>query len=975
MSSAKTLYLIDGHAQIFRAYFAIRGGMNSPVTGEPTHAVFGFAGMLIKLFQQFHPHYVIMAIDMPGKTFRDELYPEYKATREAAPEDLAPQIQRILEITKMFGIPIFGKVGAEADDIIATITHDIEKDPRYKDVNVRVVSKDKDLEQLLSDRVTMFDIHNDTTIDVARLKADKGLTPAQVIDALAMMGDKVDNVPGIEGIGPKTASQLLQEYGSIDGIYANIDKIKGKRRENLEKGRDKLGLSRTLVTLKDDVDIDFDLTKATVGAIDAGGLKHLFEELGFRRHSQDVERLVGRGAKPQAAASVEAPAEPAKAKGATSKPGSTATETEADSSGQLGLFPTSLFDTGSLADEGSTSEDIIPEGMTVAAAFDYSGVYTRDQLDDLVVTLKQQRIISVDTETIGLGHSAEPCGISLAWKTGHGVYIPLKSPSPGKHLDKATVLAALKPVMEDPSIPKCGHNLKYDALVLRHVGVDMQGIAFDSMIATHMIGTPAHGLDYLAENILKHKTIPISRLIGERKGRSLKGQKTMDCVALEEIVPYAAEDADMALRLYEDLLPKLRVMGLEKLSQEVEMPLVEVLVEMEFQGIRVDADELDRQAAGMVDRIADAKDRILEAAGHDFNIDSPRQLGDVLFKEFGLPIVKRKQTGPSTDIEVLEKLAEREDLTPQQDIVLNRVIEYRQLSKLVNTYLVNLKDEIDKKSKRVHAQFHQTGTTTGRLSSSNPNLQNIPIRTEIGRQIRKAFVAEEGSLLISADYSQIELRILAHLSDDPALIDAFKKDMDIHAAVASQVFGVPPESVNIAQRTSAKTINFGIIYGVTPYGLSRRIEGLDLEGARKLIADYKKRFTGIDSFLARCVTEAVNTGFVATMLGRRRRIGQIESSRPQVRSLGERLAINTVVQGSAAELIKLAMVNLHRRIRREKLPLKMLLQIHDELVLEAPASEAKAMAKIVQQEMEHAMELKVPLKVEAGVGPNWFEAK
>ena len=975
MPSGQTLYLIDGHAQIFRAYFAIRGGLNSPVTGEPTHAVFGFAGMLIKLFQQFHPNYVVMAIDMPGKTFRDEIYPEYKATREAAPEDLAPQIQRILEMTKMFGIPIFGQEGAEADDIIATIAHSIEKDAKYKDVNIRIVSKDKDLEQLLSDRVTMFDIHNDTTIDVAKLKADKGLTPAQVIDALAMMGDKVDNIPGIDGIGPKTAAQLLAEYGSIEGIYENIEKIKGKRRENLEKGKDKLALSRTLVTLKDDVKIDFDLEKAKVGGIDAGGLKHLFQELGFRRHSQDVDRLVNKGEKTREGGG-EGETSPSSSPAASAKTGSTATEHQADESGQLGLFPTSLFDAGSLDDKGG--EEAVPEGLTTAADFDYSGVFTKKQLEDLIATLKKQKMISLDTETIGLGHSAEPCGISLAWKTGHGVYIPLKSPSPDKHLASDTVLAALKPVCEDPKLPKCGHNLKYDALVLRHVGIDMQGIAFDSMIATHMIGTPAHGLDYLAENLLKHKTISISRLIGQKKGpgaRSMKGQKTMDKVPLEETGPSAAEDADIALRLYEDLLPKLRVMELEKLSQDVEMPLVEVLVEMEFQGIRVDPDELDRQAVALNTRIDDAKDRILEAAGHDFNIDSPKQLGDVLFKEFGLPIIKRRQTGPSTDIEVLEKLAEREDLTPQQDTVLNRVIEYRQLSKLVNTYLVNLKEEINPKTHRVHAQFHQTGTATGRLSSSNPNLQNIPIRTEIGRQIRKAFVAEEGSQLISADYSQIELRILAHLSDDPALIDAFKKDMDIHAAVASQVFGVEPEKVDIQQRTSAKTINFGIIYGVTPYGLSRRIEGLDLEGARKLIADYKKRFTGIDSFLGRCVNEAVNTGFVATMLGRRRRIPQIESPRPQVRALGERLAINTVVQGSAAELIKLAMVNLHRRIRREKLPLKMLLQIHDELVLEAPASEAKAMGSIVQEEMEQAMKLKVPLKVEAGVGPNWFEAK
>ncbi len=1022
MSSGSTLYLIDGHAQIFRAYFAIRGGMNSPVTGESTHAVFGFAGMLIKLFQQFHPAYVVMAIDMPGKTFRDELYPAYKATREAAPEDLGPQIQRILQMTKMFGIPIIGITGAEADDVIATIAHRVVADPACKDVDIRVVSKDKDLEQLLSDRIKMFDIHTDTTIDEAWLKANKGVSPAQVIDMLTLMGDSVDNVPGVDGVGPKTAAQLLQEYGSVDGIYANLDKIKGKRKENLEKARAHLALSRTLVTLKDDVALDFDLNKAKVGGIDAAGLKAFFQEMGFRRFQRDIENLLAKGA--PAAGRSGSPAREASSQAGAIRNEATG-EVIADESGdsaepvaeeesntlfpmpaapgkkprgkakaaappQDPLFPSALFDMGSDTAEKSTEGDVVPPGHTVAANFDYRGILTRADLNDLVATLRQQKMISVDTETIGLGHSAEPCGASFAWKSGHGVYVPMKSPEQDTHLDTAAVIAALKPVLEDPAIPKCGHNLKYDALVLRHAGIDMQGIAFDSMIATHMIGTPAHGLDFLADTMLKHKMIPISKLIGEGKSKSAgipaprgRGQRTMDMVPLNEIVPYAAEDADMALRLYEELAPKLRVMGLEQLVNTLEMPLIEVLVEMEYHGIRVDPDELDRQAAGLNERIVVLKDKILEAVGHDFNIDSPRQLGDVLFKELGLPIVKKTRGGaasgtpsvPSTDIEVLEKLIDREGLTDQQHAVLSRIVEYRQLTKLVSTYLVNLKEEIDHKSHRVHASFHQTGTATGRLSSSNPNLQNIPIRTDIGRQIRKAFVAEEGSRLISADYSQIELRILAHLSDDPALIDAFQRDMDIHAAVAAQVFGIDPSKVNIEQRTAAKTINFGIVYGVTPYGLSRRIEGMTLEGARKLIADYKKRYTGIDRFLQRCITEALDTGHVATMLGRRRRIPQIESNKPPVRALGERLAINTVVQGSAAELIKLAMVNLHRRIRREKLPLKMLLQIHDELVLEAPARDAEAMAAVVKEEMEQAMKLKVPLKVEAGVGRDWLEAK
>jgi DNA polymerase-1 len=616
-----------------------------------------------------------------------------------------------------------------------------------------------------------------------------------------------------------------------------------------------------------------------------------------------------------------------------------------------------------------------PPGFTTADNGEYRCITTQAQLDEVVAALRACRLFALDTETIGLGHRAALVGISLAWEPGKAVYIPVRSPRPADHLDAAAVLRTLEPVFMNPGVGKCGHNLNYDLLVLDHAGVGIRGVVFDSMIASHLLNQPAHGLDDLAAAFLKHHMTQISELIGHSTGRGGPRQGTMDQVALPAITRYASDDAEVSLRLYHALEPMLETLGMQHLAADVEMPLVEVLVQMQSNGIRVDPAVLAEQKKVLALRITELRDQIHEAAGMPFNIDSPKQLAEVLFDHLGLPKQKRTKTGLSTDIEVLEKLADLEGLTKSQAAVPILMVEYRQLSKLVSTYLDALRDAIDKKTGRVHAQFHQTGAATGRLSSSNPNLQNIPVRTEIGRQVRKAFIAEPGHLLISADYSQIELRILAHLSGDPGLIDAFAHDQDIHTAVAAQVFGVAPEAVTREQRGHAKVINFGIVYGVTPYGLARRIEGLDTERAKALIADYKKRFAGIDAFLQQCVEQAIRQGYVTTMLGRRRPIREITSANGSTRALGERLAINSVVQGSAADLIKLAMVNLHRRIEREKLPLKLLLQIHDELVLEAPADAAAPMAEIVRAEMEQAAALRVPLQVEAGVGPDWLAAK
>ena len=778
--------------------------------------------------------------------------------------------------------------------------------------------------------------------------------------------------PGVEGIGPKTATKLLEQYGSVDGIFANLDSIKGKRRDNLEKARDFLPLARELVTLKDDLDMRLDLDDARAGKIDAPALTRIFKELGFRRHQADLARLIGSSPEPSATTVSRADVKRPPGPDTTAEPAT--------------LFDSALSqrpDTTAVAPD-SESAGVAPTPQTIslvtaAPGCDYRTLTTAQQLDDLVATLDRQKIVAVDTETIGLGHRSALCGICLSWQPMAGVYIPVRSPDPTSHLDIQTVLAKLGPKLEDPELPKCGHNIKYDMMVLRHAGVVLRGVVFDSMVAAHLLGLPGRSMDDLALALLQHETIPISQLIGPRpRTKNSPKQKTMDQVPLDQITPYAAEDADITLRLYETLAPKLDEAGMKRLAQDVEMPLIDVLVDMEQAGIRVDPAVLGQQKAELAKRISQLKDDFAQHVGQDVNIDSPRQLADVMFNKMGLPVVKRTKTGPSTDSQVLEKLCDREDLTEDQAALPRLIIEYRTLAKLVNTYLDNLTESIDPADGRTHASFNQTGAATGRLSSSGPNLQNIPIRTDVGRQIRRAFVADPGppaQRLISADYSQIELRILAHLSEDAALISAFETDQDIHTAVAAEVFGLDPGEVTAAQRNHAKMINFGIVYGITPFGLARRVDSLDVAGARELIDGYKQRFSGIESFLARCVQEAIEMGYVTTMLGRRREIRQMTSHNANTRSLGERLAINTVVQGSAADLIKLAMVNLHWRIERESLPMKLLLQIHDELVVEAPADQAEAMSQIVRDEMSTAMQLKVPLKVDLGIGEDWYSAK
>ena len=956
-----TVYIIDTHAEIFRAYYAIRSGLTSSVTGEATHAVFGFAGTLIRILTELQAKYVVAAIDTPGDTFRNELYSEYKANRDPAPDDLVTQIHRILQLLEAFGILTLGKPELEADDIIASVTQSILDNPETEDVDVTIISRDKDLEQLLlGDRVTMLDLHNDKIIDERSLKETKGIEPSQVVDVLALMGDTSDNVPGVEKIGLKTAAQLILQYGSIDGIFENIDEIKGKRRENLEKARSQLALARQLVTLRRDAASGFSIEQARVKPLDLQKILPLFRELELKRYEQVVTELAG------------------------------------GDSASVAPVPTTRKER--VAELAQKTDSILDKGdYETAETGDYSAVVTTSQLTELVDTLSAQEIISFDTETDGLERESTLCGLSFSWQPNQGVYVPIRSPHPEDHLDTETVLSALKPILEDPNLSKCGHNLKFDAGILIRNGVKLQGVVFDTLLASQLVDarTPSHNLDTLALLHLNHKMISFEELTAtsndaanvdgtDKEGEDLGGlfdadatrQKTIDEVPLEQATVYAAEDADVALRLYHFLVPKLDEMGITALVRDIESPLAPILAEMEYNGIVCDKSELNRQSS-VISELVDARQKQIHGiVGYPCNIDSPKQLAQVLFEDLGFKPVKRTRGGKvSTDVTVLEALSLREDINDPKTSVPRLIIEYRQFRKLQSTYLAQLQSAIDPKTERIHTHLYQLTTATGRLKSDGPNLQNIPVRTEIGRQLRCAFRAPEGHKLICADYSQIELRILAHFSEDTQLIETFAQDLDIHTAVASQVFEMPAASVTRELRDKAKTINFGIIYGVSPTGLSRRIKGMSVKEAAALIDDYKTRFPGIDRFLQACVQQASDHGYVSTLTGRQRAIPEIYATNRSRRSLGERLAINTVVQGSAADLMKAAMVRVQHRIDADRLPLKMLLQIHDELVLETPEALAEVHAAIVCEEMENAMSLQVPLRTEAGIGDNWMVAK
>lgn len=890
MPQPTKLYLIDGSSYIYRAYYAIRHLSNSK--GMATNAVLGFTKMLMKIIRDEQPDRLAMIFDAKGSTFRKEMYDEYKANRSAMPDDLVPQIPLIKEVVKAFNVSSLEMQGFEADDIIATISEKFQNE----NIEITIVSGDKDLMQMVGDNVSMLDTMKDKRYHREGVIERFGVPPEQVVEVLGLAGDTSDNVPGVPGIGEKTATALIQEYGTIDNLLANAEQIKQKkRRENLIEFADQARLSRKLVDLERQVPVDVSLDGLALLEPDNAKLTELFTELEFH----------------------------------------------------------------GLLQEFSATE------QTTADADNYHCVLTEVELDELVAKMEAAPLISVDTETTGLeAVQVDVVGICIAIEPEQGYYIPLGHRYLGMpdQLSKDLVLEKLRPILEDATKPKIGQNLKYDMLVLRRAGIELRGVDEDTMIASYL-AFPAnrHKLDIIASDHLGYRMISYDEMTGTGKNRISFSE-----VEIEKATTYAAEDTDICLRLEPILNKGLQEAKQQSLYRDVEMPLMQVLTNMEWRGIRIDSAYLGSLSAEMQERLQILESSIHELAGRPFNIGSPKQLGEILFEEMQLPKGKKSKTGWSTDVEVLNKLAEDHDIAKQ-------ILEFRSLMKLKGTYTDALPTLVNPETGRIHTSFNQTVTATGRLSSSNPNLQNIPIRTEEGRKIREAFIPQEGWKLIAADYSQVELRVLAHIAKEKAMVQTFADGVDIHLRTASEVFGVLPMMVTDELRRRAKSINFGVVYGVTPFGLAKQL-GISRSEAGEYIDSYFKRYPGIKSYMDEYMAKARETGYAETILGRRCAIPEINSKNGAARGNAERNAINYPIQGSAADIIKVAMVNIERRLQQEGFETQMLLQVHDELVFEAPEGELEAVQELIRHEMEHAVELDLPLTVDIGVGDNWRRA-
>ncbi|MFW6169058.1 MAG: DNA polymerase I [Planctomycetota bacterium] len=890
----KHVYVLDAHSLIYQVFHA-RGDMSGP-RGQAVGAIHGFLADIVRVLTQRQPDYLLAAFDPPGKTFRHDIYDQYKMNREPMPPDLRSQIPNIERFLHALGIPVYSVPGYEADDVLATVARQVEQLGGH----CFLITGDKDCCQLITDRVRIYNLRKEEVIDRAAVVRQWGVRPEQVVDLQSLWGDATDNIPGIPGVGWKTASQLLARYETLEGVFQHVEEISGtKRRENIRAGEEAALMSRELVRLVHEVPIDISWDSARVGRIDGDKTLALCDEFGFRGLREQMRALTGAA---------------------------------------------------------------VPVNIQAA----YETVDTEQGLNELVEQLSQQTRIAVDTETTSTqARWADLVGFSFSWKPGHGVYVPVQAPPGDPVLDPSATIEALRPVLENERIEKVGQNLKYDLVVLRAAGVRMRNVAFDTMVADYLLepGQRNHGLDDLANRYLNHQTIKIHELIGRGTQR-----KRMDQVPVHLVTPYAAEDADLPLRLSEQLASRLREEAFETLFYELEMPLIEVLAELEFNGIKVDVPLLQQLSDRHGRRLAELEEEIHAMAGGRFNIDSPKQLSRVLFSQLGLPVVKKTKTGPSTDVGVLNQLAAIHPLPA-------KIIEYRQQAKLKNTYVDALPALVHPKTGRVHTSFKQDVAATGRLSSTDPNLQNIPVRTRDGREIRAAFVPGfSGWQLLCADYSQIELRVLAHFSGDETLREAFEQNRDIHAQVASEIHGVPLGEVTTEMRRAAKAVNFGIIYGQSSFGLANAL-AIDKSQAAAFIEAYFQRYPAVDRFLGEILDACRKNGYVATALGRRRPIQGVRDSSlrhgTRQRNLPERIAINTVIQGTAADLIKQAMLRVYRRLQAERIPAQLLLQIHDELIFEVRSDQQAALADLVVAEMSAVGNLAVPLKVDVKVGKNW----
>jgi DNA polymerase-1 len=888
-SQPQRLFLIDGSSYIYRAYYAIRHLSNSQ--GMATNAIYGFTNMLLKVIREQQPDHLAVIFDSKGPTFRKEIYSEYKAHRPPMPEDLVPQIPYIKRVVDAFNLPGLEMSGYEADDILATLA----KRFAAKGMDVTVVTGDKDLMQVVNDRVCLLDTMKDKISGPAEVFERFGGAD-KVVEVQALAGDSSDNVPGVPGIGEKTAKSLIDEFGDIETLLASLDQLKGKRRENLENFADQARLSKRLVTLIDDLPLDVDDNAFVLSEPNREALTEIFKECEFHKLLQE-------------------------------------------------------FSVDTRASAGSAN---------------YRCVSSKADLDEMVACLNKTERFAFDTETTGLDPlRVELVGLSFAVTPGEAWYVPVGHRYLGvpEQLPLDDVLAAIKPLLISTRHLKIGQNLKYDMLVLARAGVEVTAPLYDTMLASYLANPTAksHGMDNLAAELLNYRTISYSEVAG-----SGKKQICFDEVEVEKATVYAAEDADITLRLYEKLLPMVAEQEQEKLFNDVEMALLPILVEMEQAGIRIDPEFLGGLSTVMAKKLAVLETQIHGLAGVSFNIGSPKQLGEVLFERLGLPKGKKTKTGWSTDVEVLNKLSAEHEIA-------EKILDYRSLSKLKGTYTDALPKLIHPETGRIHTSFNQAVTATGRLSSSNPNLQNIPIRTEEGRRIREGFIPSDGCLLLSADYSQVELRVLAHMADEPALKDAFDRGEDIHRRTASEVLGIFPEMVTDEQRRQAKAINFGVIYGMSAFGLAKQLD-ISRREAQTFIDTYFERYPGIRTFMDACIAEARENMYVTTLLGRRCAISEINSKNGAVRGYAERNAINYPVQGSAADIIKVAMVKIAHRLVAEGLQTRMLLQVHDELVFDVPLVELESVTTLVKEEMEGAVDISVPLLVDIGSGDNWREA-
>ena len=886
MTKKREIYLIDGSSYIHRAYHATGGLSNSK--GFPTGAVFGFTNMIVKTLKEKSPEHIVVVFDAKGPTFRHEKYEAYKANRPSMPEDLRLQIPWIHKVVDAYSLPALSLEGFEADDIIATIT----REAREQGWSVIVVSGDKDLTQLVGEGVVMWDPQRDIVYDPEGVKKKYGVPPDKVLDFLALMGDSSDNIPGVPGVGEKTAARLIDQFGSLEGVYAGLEQITQKKmKESLAANKDQAFLSRDLVRLDDRVLLDRSLEDLAVAESDSTKLREIFKEMEFKRLLSELP-----------------------------------TERSLDYSG-------------------------------------YRVVRDKEELAKWVKRIKEIGRLSVDTETTSEQPvRAELVGISLCCEDGQASYIPVGHVK-GPQLAKKDVLEALRQVLEDESIEKIGQNIKYDLIVLKREGVEIRGIACDTMLASYLLDPSrrGHSLDDLAEIFLEHRTIHIKELIGTGKN-----QIRFSEVDIADATEYACEDADVAFKVAEILCPRVEREGLGDLFRNVELPLIPVLADMEIAGVRVDIAYLNQLSEEFGAMLKKTETEIYAIAGECFNINSPKQLSEILFERLGLKSGKKTKTGLSTSLDVLEELALQHPLP-------RKILDYRSIFKLKSTYVDALTSLVNPATGRIHTSYNQAVAATGRLSSSDPNLQNIPVRTSEGRKIRAAFVPEEGYTFVAADYSQIELRVVAHISGDQRLTEAFSRGEDIHAITAVGMFGGSPAQVTPDMRRRAKVINFGIIYGMGPYNLAGQLN-IGLKLAKQYLDEYYRTYSGVKRFMDELPEKAAKDGFVTTLLGRKRFLPDLNNPNRIAQQAARRMAINTPIQGTAADLMKLAMIRVHHALKAAGIPGKMILQVHDELILEVKDSAAQEAAALLKKEMEGVYPLSVPLVVDVAMGKNWGEA-